>query len=161
MLLWGAEARGANFYYDFYGVLKIISILLIVYCPQISFFTKIITIFLKTAGFDSNLTLTDTNDSSKIPLNIDEIFNNGLTNRKDCIHFDLKFKYTAGTFYTNLSGESSQNTGKFSSKKTSLEFIMPVSLADEEMLGSDIHFDSNLNLFVSRPVRKGEWKVYF
>ena len=71
----------------FYGVMKIISIILIMYCPQISFFTKIITIFLKTAGFDSNLTLTDTNDSSKIPLNIDEIFNNGLTNRKDYIHF--------------------------------------------------------------------------
>ena len=39
---------------------------------------------------------------------------------------------------------------------------MPVSLGDEEMLGSDIHFDNKLNLFVSAPGQEGKnGKVYF
>jgi len=165
ILFLGGEVRAANFYYDFLWSTDDNQYLIDnVASPDLILYENNNYIFTKTAGFDSNLTLTDTNDSNKIPLNIDEIFNNGLTNRKDYIHFAPNLNTPRELFYTNFDfGESSQNTGKiFIKEKTNLEFIMPVSLADEEMLGSEIHFDGNLNLFVSAPGQEGEnGKVYF
>ena len=165
LLFWGGDARGANFYYDFLWSSDDNQYLIDdELAPDLILYENNNYIFTKTAGFDSNLTLTDTNDSSKTPLSIDEIFNNGLINRNDYIHFAPNLNTPRELFYTNFgSGESSQNTGKILIKeKTNLEFIMPVSLADEEMLGSDIHFDNNLNLFVSAPGQEGEnGKVYF
>ena len=165
ILLWGGEVRAANFYYDFLWSAEDNQYLIDdMLSPDLILYENNNYIFTKTAGFDSNLTLTDTNDSDKIPLNINEIFNNGLSNRKDYIHFATNLNTPRELFYTNYASDgSSQNTGKILIKeKTNLEFIMPVSLADEEMLGSDIYFDSNLNLFVSAPGLEGEnGKVYF
>ena len=121
ILLLVGEVRAANFHYDFlwsaednqYLIDNIIS-------PDLILYENNNYIFTKTAGFDSNLTLTDTNDSDKTPLNIDEIFNNGLTNRKDYIHFAPNLNTPRELFYTNFSsGESSQNTGKILIKERS------------------------------------------